>query len=135
MMSACMHACRPAHDRLIQHLCGPALQAHTEIRCCLLLAVPASVCCCTAAHCTGSPAARLGRTAGSWRRRRRADAALGRRPSLGAGSPLDELGLAPGGWMGSLTALLLRALSDTALTVNNVVVKLLTPAAAATLTC
>jgi len=37
--------------------------------------------------------------------------------------------------MGSLTALLLRALSDTALTVNNVVVKLLTPAAAATLTC
>ncbi len=37
--------------------------------------------------------------------------------------------------MGSLTALLLRALFDTALTVNNVVVKLLAPAAAATLTC
>jgi len=52
-----------------------------------------------------------------------------------AGGPLDELGLAPGGWMGSLTALLLRALFDTALTVNNVVVKLLAPAAAATLTC
>ncbi len=37
--------------------------------------------------------------------------------------------------MGSLTALLLRALFDTALTMNNVVVKLLAPAAAATLTC
>ena len=41
----------------------------------------------------------------------------------------------PGSWMGSLTALLLRTLFDTALTVNNVVVKLAAPAALATLTC
>ena len=41
----------------------------------------------------------------------------------------------PGGWMGSLTALLLRTLFDTTLAVNNVVVKLAAPAAVATLTC
>lgn len=60
-----------------------------------------------------------------------ADAAAAQR----AGGAADELGLASGGWMGSLTALLLRTLLDTALTVNNLVVKLLTPAAPATLTC
>lgn len=37
--------------------------------------------------------------------------------------------------MGSLTALLLRTLCDTALTVTNLVVKLAAPAAVATLTC
>ncbi|KAK9844032.1 hypothetical protein WJX81_002459 [Elliptochloris bilobata] len=51
------------------------------------------------------------------------------------GSAAEDPGLLPGGWMGSLTALLLRTLFDTTLALNNVVVKLAAPAAVATLTC
>lgn len=57
-------------------------------------------------------------------------------PRSGAGAGYSEASepLLGGGWMGSLTNLLLKTLLDVSVTVSNTVVKLRTPHAAANLT-